>query len=175
VRAGKVRSCLNCACLYVCAFSAIGILGLAACSYSASQTTSGNAVHFPSARTSKEGDSWIAWDKSQRLSFIDGYIQGNRDGHQNGCGTAEQLIASNAETSNAVNGLLMHCLASKPSFTMSLDHYEGGITTFYQEYPPDREIPIRLVLQFMSDDSRKTPEQMHTWFVSQGRAHSPEK
>lgn len=117
----------------------------------------------------------MAWDKTQRLAFINGYVQGNRDGHQKGCGRAEQLIASDANASSAVNGLLKRCLASKASFTMSLDHYEESITTFYQEYPPDREIPMRLVLQFMSDDSRKTPEQIHAWFASVGRAHPSEK
>jgi hypothetical protein len=28
------------------------------------------------------------------------------------------------------------------SFTMSLDHYEENITTFYQDYPPDREFRL---------------------------------
>ncbi len=171
----KIQACLNCARSSLRHLSVIGILGLAACTYSASQATSGSAVHFPSARTSKDGDTWLAWDKTQRLAFINGYVQGNRDGHQKGCGRAEQLIVSNAGTSSALNGLLKRCLASKASFTMSLDHYEESITTFYQEYSPDREIPMRLVLQFMSDDSRKTPEQIHAWFVSAGHAHSPEK
>jgi hypothetical protein len=156
------------------AMSGIGIMVLAACSYSrVGQTASGTTVHFPSARTEKDGDIWIVWDKAQRLAFIDGYIQGNRDGHQKGCGTAEQLIAANADARKVFNGLLMHCLESEASFTRSPDDYEESISSFYQAYSQDREVPMRLVFQFMSDENRKTPAQIHAWFVSRGLVHSP--
>lgn len=163
-------------CLGISTVSLIGIIVLTACSYSGvGQTNLGQTVHFPSARTEKDGDTWIIWDKAQRLAFIDGYIQGNRDGHQKGCGTAEQLIAANAGAKKVINGLLKRCLESKASFTKAPDDYEESITSFYQEYPQDREVPMRLVFQFMSDESGKTPEQIHAWFVSRERSHSPSR
>ncbi len=150
--------------LCLAALNGIGIVLLAACSYSGvDQKTSG--VHFPSARTEKDGDTWLIWDKAQRLAFIKGYIQGNRDGHQKGCGTAEQLIAANGKASKVIN-IFKPCLDSMASFTDATGNYEASITSFYQKYPVDREVPMRLVLQFMSDESRKTPEQIHGWFVA---------
>ena len=149
--------------------SGIGLIVLT-CSYSAAAQASSGTVHFPSARTVKDGDLWIGWDKVQRLAFINGYIQGNRDGHQKGCGTAEQIVAGGV-VSKVMNELVTHCLKSE-AFTKSPDNYAESITNFYQEYPQEREVPIRVLFQLMSDESGKTPEQMHAWFASHWRPHS---
>lgn len=121
-------------------------------------------VHFPNARTSQDGEIWMKWDKSQRVGFIDGYIQGRRQGYQKGCGTAGELFSQRAV--DTTYDLLGHCLGSEKGFTAPIERYEEEITEFYKKYPTDLEVPMTYVLRFLSDEYGKDPEQIHEWYLS---------
>jgi len=143
---------------------ALSIPVLLSCYSGSGQGKPTELVHFPNARTSRDGEIWIKWNESRRQGFIDGYIQGRRQGYQKGCGNAEQILSQKG--TSIQSDLLAQCLGGGSGFTAPLDRYQEEVTAFYEKYSADREIPMTDVLRFLSDEYNKTPEQIHKWYIS---------
>jgi len=129
-------------------------------------------ARFPEARTSKDGEIWLIWSVDRRAGFVDGYIKGRHDGHNAGCHAAFRILLPKegvvSEPTNPIRG----CSAEEEHFTKGqvLD-YVDEITTFYEQYPSDRDVPLNNVLDLISDKERRTGGQIHQWFLDPPTQH----
>jgi hypothetical protein len=130
---------------------------------------SGQAVRFPSARTSKDGEIWLDWGVDRRTGFVDGYIKGRRDGHNAGCHAA---LAPNPGITSEPTDAARRCFAEEEKFTtVQVLDYVDEITSFYKQYPSDRDVPLNYVLDLISDRERKTSQQIHQHFLAPSVEH----
>lgn len=132
-----------------------------------SSVDSAQTTRFPSARVQKDGDNWLGWDESGRKGFILGYLSGYKNGHNEGCGKAIRFFVPDGTISHGPDPRA-DCENSQSFFPDTPDHYAQLITSFYQTYPGDREIPLPMMLWLLSDQENRTPEQIHEWYVNGG-------
>src|SRR4029077_14359154 len=129
---------------------------------------------FPTDRTRGEGKMWTQWDESQRKGFVWGYIWGLERGYHNGCKELSSALPSPV-TIDPLNGPdplknpLLECMLKTPVFSKGFEYYVTQITTFYETYPQDRDLPLRqLFAQLADSSSNKTLEQIHSWYHTPG-------
>ena len=146
------------------------LLAVVSFGHSAKSQTNSRKIHFPNARTSKDGDIWLQWDRSHRLGFVEGYLRGNHDGHEKGCLSAQEVKSETSKTETSLLGMTQ-CLKTEKSFSGPVDIYANKITEFYQQFPSDREIPMIYVLTFLSDEDKKDFKQIHQWYLSLDAQH----
>jgi hypothetical protein len=137
-----------------------------------SPVNSAQTTRFPSARVQKDGDNWLGWDESERKGFIRGYLSGYKSGHNQGCGEAIAFLVPDGTISHGPDPKAQ-CENSQFFFPHNADHYVQLITSFYQMYPTDREIPLPMMMWLLSDQQNKTPAQIHEWYVSGGNRGVP--
>jgi hypothetical protein len=124
-------------------------------------------TRFPSARTQKDGDLWLAWNKSMREGFVRGYLSGYKDGHNEGCGEAIRFFVPEGTVLKGPDPDA-HCENAQSLLSQEPDQYAEQVTTFYTTYSTDREIPLPMMLWLLSDQQNKNPKQIHEWFVNGG-------
>jgi hypothetical protein len=124
------------------------------------------SAKFPSARTSKDGDIWLSWHRSQRIGFLDGFRKGFKEGHQSGCNAAIDIFIPGAGPIDSPASPYARCFDAQMRLSGPLDQYEKEITAFYQRYPSDREIPLPAMLWLLSDSVRATIEEIHQCYLS---------
>jgi hypothetical protein len=125
------------------------------------------ATRFPSARTQKDGDLWLAWDKSARDGFVRGYLSGYKNGHNEGCGEAIRFFVPDGTVLKGPDPVA-HCENAQSLFSQKPDHYAEEVTAFYTTYSKDREIPLPMMLWLLSDQENRTPERIHEWYLNGG-------
>jgi hypothetical protein len=130
-------------------------------------------TRFPSARTQKDGDLWLGWDKSAREGFVRGYLSGYKTGHNEGCGEAIRFFVPDGTVIKGPDPDA-HCEKAQSFFSHKPDSYVEQVTTFYMTYPTDREVPLPLMLWLLSDEQGKAPEKIHQWFVNGGNRNLPD-
>jgi hypothetical protein len=151
----------------ILAYSFLPLLLCGGCS-TEPQSASG-AARFPAARTRQEGHEWLKWTRSNRTAFVAGYVKGKEEGCLDGCSDAEHVAAQATDAAALTSGLLLQCHQACDAFTQPADVYGDAVTSFYEKFPSDQDIPITYVLQLLSDKNRKSSEQIHAHYSSMGR------
>lgn len=124
------------------------------------------SARFPSARTSKDGDIWLNWDRSRRMGFIHGFREGTDQGHRLGCSAAMDIFVPHEGPIYEPGDSLARCLKAQMLLSRDLEHYEKEITSFYEQFQTDREIPLSVMLWLLSDSMRKSAPEIHECYVA---------
>jgi hypothetical protein len=116
-------------------------------------------VIYPEPRTSGEGQLWLAWNPQQRQNFVSGFLEAYAVGFRAGC-----LQYSFADPSGEVLDLnkspLQKCMLQQLSFGKPANAYAEAITSFYNRFPTDSDVPNAWLILAFSDSENKTPEQI---------------
>jgi hypothetical protein len=115
-------------------------------------------LRFPESRSYSPGQVWLGWSSAERTGFVRGFIMGHGDGYQSGCRAAE----TNSTESKMAANEFDPCLQQRHLFRKEAPIYEHFITDFYNRYPMDRDVPVRVLL-VQADE--KTPDQVHQWLA----------
>jgi hypothetical protein len=114
-------------------------------------------VIYPEPRTSGEGRAWRDWNPQQRQNFVSGFLEAYTMGFRAGC-----LQYSLADTSGEVLDLnkspLQKCMLQQLSFGKPASAYADVITSFYDRFPADLDIPTAWLILAFSDSENKSPE-----------------
>jgi hypothetical protein len=120
-----------------------------------------HSTRFPETRSINEAKLWLHWSRDERLAFVRGFVIGYKDGSFKGCRIA--LDAFDRYTPSVkVNSQLPDssiCFSENSRFDRTVDYYEDSVTSFYQMYPVDDDVPIRVLIEEFSD--HKTPAEFH--------------
>jgi hypothetical protein len=92
-----------------------------------------------------EGDSWLSWSQDHREAYVRGYTEGYYTGYNHGCQEGTKY-ASKSITPGLENFPINKCLDQELDLTRGTD-LSKEITTFYQQYPENRVVLIKEVLQ----------------------------
>src|SRR5215469_314897 len=121
-----------------------------------------HSTRFPETRTVLDADLWSSMDHSERSSFLKGYMAGYQWGRKSGCVDAEAIVHKRKEDHGEAD-LWPECFGKGSRFGNSLAYYEKAVTDFYSQYPGDRDIPLSVLLDKLSDSEHMTLEQIHAW------------
>jgi hypothetical protein len=117
-----------------------------------------NAI-YPEPRTSGEGRAWLARNSQQRETFVSGFLEAYTLGFRAGC-----LQYSFVDPSGVVldlnKSLLQKCMLQQLSFGKPANEYVDAITSFYDRFPADSDLPTSWLILAFSDSENKTPEQI---------------
>jgi len=120
-----------------------------------------HSTRFPETRSINEAKLWLDWSKDERLAFVKGFVIGYKDGAVIGCRTA--FGAFDRHTSSVgIKGQPLDssiCFSENARFDRTVEYYEDAVTFFYQTYPVDDDVPIRVLIEEFS--AHKTPEEVH--------------
>lgn len=116
------------------------------------------SARFPESRSYSPGEIWLGWTSDERTGFVRGFITGHGDGYQSGCRAAE----TNSADSGSASGDFDSCLQQRHLFRKEVQFYQQFITSFYNRYAMDRDVPVRVLL-LQADE--KTPEEVHQWLT----------
>ena len=109
-----------------------------------------------------EGDDWLRWNEETRSAYVSAYTWGFERGFRDGCEAGQRVYAVGKP-----KGLPGEkCLPKAPTYSKYLESYAAMITEFYRTHPDDKRIPIRSLLEGMSDQRNLTQEQMHEYYGS---------
>jgi hypothetical protein len=112
-----------------------------------------------------EGDEWLKWNDETRLAYVSAYIWGLERGFRDGCEAGQRVYAAGKP-----KGLpAAKCLPEAPAYSKYSESYAAMITEFYRTHPDDKRVPIRLLLEGMSDQRNLTQEQMHEYYGSNAK------
>jgi hypothetical protein len=115
-------------------------------------------LRFPESRSYFPGKVWLGWSSAERTGFVRGFIIGHGDGYQSGCRAAE----TNGTAPKTAENEFDTCLQQRHLFRKEAPFYEHFITDFYDRYPMDRDVPVRVLL-LQAD--QKTPQEVHEWLA----------
>jgi len=119
-------------------------------------------------RTAGQGKVWLAWAPSERERFLFGYLQGYNAGFASGC--RKYFDANPPVSINLKDSPLQACMLQRPQYSKDIKEYTSQITSYYQEFPGDKDVPIVWLLQAFSDSENKTLQEIHkAW--SEGHSH----
>jgi hypothetical protein len=110
-------------------------------------------------RGTGEGNDWLKWNEETRLIYVSAYVIGFDHGFTQGCKTAE-------ETNSVVRSTGLpgdKCIAREPKHPQKLENYVQQITKYYESYPADRFVPIRTLIDSLSDTKNLTLQQIHQY------------
>lgn len=124
-----------------------------------SQAEPSQITRFPAAKLSRDGDQWLEWDSSRRLGYIQGYREGSRQGHSDGCGAAMEIFLKPGPVEEPANPQA-RCLQARMELSETESFYARQITDYYARFPSGREIPLSIILWLLSDSMQKTPEEI---------------
>jgi hypothetical protein len=139
-----------------------------------SPLSSQQTTRFPSARVRKDGDEWLAWQTVERRGFVRGYLVGYKDGHEGGCADAIGFLVPDGTVIRGPDPRAQ-CINTQSYFPRNSDYYATAITSFYETYPAEREIPLPMMFWLLSNQMDRSPAQIHEWYVNGGnRGRFPE-
>jgi hypothetical protein len=117
-------------------------------------------VIYPIPRTSGEGHTWLGWNAERRESFVAGFLSAYKLVFRTGC--LEYSFADPPKDALDLDkSPLQHCMLQQLSFSKLPDDYAREITSFYERYPSDSNIPTSWLILAFSDSENKTFEQVH--------------
>ncbi|SRR6266436_606171 len=122
-------------------------------------------TRFPETRTVVEADFWLSWSHSERINFLKGYLAGYQHGRRTGCIDAEAMVRDKRADYPALD-LWPECFSKGSRFGNGLDSYEKAMTELYSKYPADRDLPLSLLLDKLSDSEHMTTEEIHRWLAT---------
>lgn len=128
-----------------------------------------NSVPRAPFKGAAEGDEWLKWNGDTRLVYVGAYAAGFDRGFVDGCRTAGEL-----EPRSRATGLPgEECIAKEPGYPKTLEEYVDAVTKFYDSYPTDRYVPIRRVLDGLSDARNLTIQQIHQYSSEGSQSPKP--
>jgi hypothetical protein len=117
-------------------------------------------VIYPVPRTSGEGRAWLGWNAEQRERFVAGFLSAYEIAFRSGC--LEYSFADPPKDALDLDkSPLQKCMLQQLSFSRLPDYYEHEITSFYEKFPSDSDIPTSWLILALSDSENKTLEQVH--------------
>ena len=118
-------------------------------------------VIYPIPKTSGEGQTWLGWNVEQRENFVAGFLSAYEIAFRTGC--LEYSFADPPKDAfDLAKSPLQQCMLQQLSFSKLPGHYVREITSFYESYPSDSNIPTSWLILAFSDSENKTFEQVHT-------------
>ena len=110
------------------------------------------------------GESWLKWNEEARTAYVEGYLWGHEGGAYEACRVAEKMWLPKP------TGLPGEkCVAKMPKYSNTPEYYVGMITQYYRSYPADQSLPIRRLLEGMTDGHPITIKQLHESYSSARR------
>jgi hypothetical protein len=122
-------------------------------------------IQFARQGFPKDGDLWMTWDAATRTQYIRAFREGFDRGYLEGCNAAINFFLPNGGLITGSDPTL-HCEDVRTSWSRTDDIYVKEITDFYGQYPTDHDIPLLAMMKALSEQSQKTPEQIHQWYIS---------
>ena len=122
-------------------------------------------VHARGTRVGHEGDDWLQWSKKERLIYVSGYIAGAVNAYGRGCRVADEINPQQSFKDTEVS-TFGRCLEQGPSFKRGAEHYAAQVTMFYEQYPNDRPVYIREIVDLSADNKNKTLEEIDQLYRS---------
>lgn len=118
--------------------------------------------YFPHSASSvlQTGEDWLKWNEEVRVHYVSAYIWGHGRGFRDGCTTGQQIYSASA--SRGLPG--EKCIGKIPQYSKKLEDYAAMITHFYNSYAEDKQVPIFMLLDGMSDSSNLSIRQMHEYY-----------
>jgi hypothetical protein len=120
---------------------------------------------FSTHRRDGDGNLWLRWDQSERKTYLSGYLDGYHSGHDEGCGTAIDILAPTPsqlrlkDPSRNCNNAEAHWLNPDQS-------YADQITDFYSRFPDERDVPLPFMLWAMSGGNEWSAQKIHEWHLA---------
>ena len=124
------------------------------------------STRFPQTRTESEAKLWLHWSTSERLAFVRAFVIGYRQGSDEGCQVAER--AAQPSLSESICWKQTERLPSTFRalfYDDEVSQYSRSMTTFYESYPEDDDVPITFLLESIVFE-QKTPVQVHNLLPS---------
>ena len=122
---------------------------------------SSRAARFPESRSYSPGAMWLKWSEAERTGFVRGFIVGHDDGFRSAC-----LASVRTKGSSNIDDGTDPCLGKLHPFMKEVSYYERFTTDFYNRYPDDQDVPLRILL--LQEDQRTAPE-VHQWLATDTR------
>jgi hypothetical protein len=150
------------------------LLPLAGC-HTQTHTSNLSALNHP-------GQLWLSWTASDRDNFVLTYVQGYETGVAETCLAVQHITEEDSANSVQSGGrphVLLHerCSASvdsysryniDPSTNGDFHTYTDAITSFYSKHEEFRNVPFIYLMQFMSDQQHKSPDELYA-MAKEGR------
>jgi hypothetical protein len=112
-------------------------------------------------RTGGQGKLWLSWSPERRQGFSRGYLWAYHVGFRQAC-----VAYFEANPPEGFHTLLEDspdhkCMLRELHYSKGPDDYAAQVTTFYEKYPADVDLPIAWLFQAFSDSENKGPEEIH--------------
>ena len=110
-------------------------------------------VHLGPNGEGAEGAVWLAWSDDQKLYFVNGFVQGFKNGWKASCSKSAELASAN---------IYGGCIDARFQIDKPFGHYRDLASEFYTKYPEDLALPIdRLFSKLMEPEM--TAQKVHQW------------
>lgn len=103
--------------------------------------------------------------QSERHGFVIGFIYGIGRGHKDGCTDYDEIAQLEFSVKSPEDIPISKCMQRELRFARSFQYYENRITTFYEKYSKDRDIPFSVVFAGISDGMEQSDEEIHEWMA----------
>jgi hypothetical protein len=127
------------------------------------------STRFPETRTVSEAKAWLRWRGSERVAFVRGYFIAYRRGVEQGCRLAPEITRPSVRDQACASE--MEQLPSRVQ-SIFLDEevtrYASAITTFYEDYPEDDDVPISYLIEELRFVG-KSPVEIHNLLTARTR------
>jgi hypothetical protein len=117
-----------------------------------------------------DGRTWVNWTSNQRQTFVTGYLEGYNLGFGAACIADFDALPQKLTGLNLADSPLQKCMTQQLQFSKGSSHYAEEITTFYEKFTSDAELPVAWLVQAFSDSEHKTLEEVHTAWAN-GHSH----
>jgi hypothetical protein len=122
-------------------------------------------VIYPIPKTSGEGHTWMGWNSERRENFVIGFLSAYQIAFRTGC--LEYSFADPPKDAlDLEKSPLQKCMLQQLSFSKLPEYYAREITSFYERYPSDSDVPTSWLILAFSDSENKTFEQVHAGWTS---------
>lgn len=133
---------------------------LFSCTLLAQATGSQFHPRYISEKRPGQGKLWLDLPPERRLGFVEGYTFAYHKAHHQACLFAYDLNPG-PPLKLGDKSLLQQCNDTDLQFSKSLEYYESQITSFYEKYPTDIDVPLAWLFQALSDSEHKSLEEIH--------------
>jgi|SRR5947209_9883301 len=115
-------------------------------------------TRFVESRGKLQGETWLSWGADARLQFVRGLLVGYLYGGRQACS-----LATSQYDLTTSRKLSRECEQNVHHFRQGPEYYADFVTNFYLSYPDDRDIPMRMLIEFADE---KNVEQIHDWRIT---------
>ena len=117
------------------------------------------------------GEQWLKWSDETRFVYVLAYLGGRAHGFVDGCKVGQKMYLTRKMTGLPGES----CIRSAPEYSKHLEEYSEIISNYYRSYPEDRNVPVFVVLDGLTDARHLTIQQMHDYYGKSFRTIYKEK